>query len=242
MRIWCCRCVCMCIPPYVARQQLNIRPAAATNTYATIEELLDTSFSMRFVFYQRKVRVLFLPDLFVSSSYYVFIPNIHLTFYMSFPSHPPTLGHANATGWTNISLKGHSLCEEMRKPNEGHAVWLSGTETCYRLKTMLVLVSDSSPVEQETTVAYDKCPAGADMYVVRPSFPLGKNISHALSIAWIIAWRQLIFRYVKLVWIAWRHFNFLLNRQNDSSSRCVSCWYTSCLSLISYSLLYFIPI
>jgi hypothetical protein len=48
---------------------------------------------------------------------------------------------------------------------------------------MLVLVSDSSPVQRETTVAFDKCPAGVDMHVVPPSFPLGKNISQALSIA-----------------------------------------------------------
>jgi hypothetical protein len=43
--------VCM----YVARQRLGKHVTVATNTHAAIEELLDASFSMRFVLYQRKV-------------------------------------------------------------------------------------------------------------------------------------------------------------------------------------------
>jgi hypothetical protein len=39
-------------PPIVARQRLSINVTAITNTHATIEELLDTSFSMRPVSYQ----------------------------------------------------------------------------------------------------------------------------------------------------------------------------------------------
>jgi hypothetical protein len=71
-------CVCLCIPPIVARQRLCKNPlivakqwlgknspvvarqrlgrnvTAVTNTYATIEELLDASFSMWPVSYQGK--------------------------------------------------------------------------------------------------------------------------------------------------------------------------------------------
>jgi hypothetical protein len=42
--------------PIVARQRLGKYVSAATNTHATIEEFLD-SFLMRFMSYQRKVRV-----------------------------------------------------------------------------------------------------------------------------------------------------------------------------------------
>jgi hypothetical protein len=56
-------CVCMCIPlsllnngsvkiPTVVRQRLSIKVTAVTNTHATIEELLDASFSMWPVSYQ----------------------------------------------------------------------------------------------------------------------------------------------------------------------------------------------
>jgi hypothetical protein len=45
----------MCIPPIVARLRLYKNVTAATNTYATAEELLDASFSMQFVSYQRTV-------------------------------------------------------------------------------------------------------------------------------------------------------------------------------------------
>jgi hypothetical protein len=40
---------------YAARHQLGKNVTAATNTQATKEELLDTSFSMQSVSYQRKV-------------------------------------------------------------------------------------------------------------------------------------------------------------------------------------------
>jgi hypothetical protein len=54
MRPRCSVCVCLCIPPIVARQRLGRNVTAVTNTYATIEELLDASFSMRSVSYQGK--------------------------------------------------------------------------------------------------------------------------------------------------------------------------------------------
>jgi hypothetical protein len=41
-------------PPIVARQRLGKNVTAATNTQATIEELLDASFSMRCASYQGK--------------------------------------------------------------------------------------------------------------------------------------------------------------------------------------------
>jgi hypothetical protein len=45
-------CVCLCIPPIVAGQRLGRNVTPVTNTHATIEELLDASFSMRPVSYQ----------------------------------------------------------------------------------------------------------------------------------------------------------------------------------------------
>jgi hypothetical protein len=45
----------VCVSPTVARQRLGKNVTAATNTHATIEELLDASFSMQSVSYQRKV-------------------------------------------------------------------------------------------------------------------------------------------------------------------------------------------
>jgi hypothetical protein len=45
--------VCACVSPLiVARQRLDRNIAAETNTHATIEELLDASFSMWPVSYQ----------------------------------------------------------------------------------------------------------------------------------------------------------------------------------------------
>jgi hypothetical protein len=41
--------------PIVARQRLGKSVTAATNTHATVEELLDATLSMRSVLYQRKV-------------------------------------------------------------------------------------------------------------------------------------------------------------------------------------------
>jgi hypothetical protein len=64
-----CLCVYMCIPLSLldngsvkiplssSRQQLDKTVTAATNTHATIEELLDASFSMRFVSYQGRQTV-----------------------------------------------------------------------------------------------------------------------------------------------------------------------------------------
>jgi hypothetical protein len=66
MRLRCCLCVCLSIPPViarqglgksppiVARQRLGIYVTAVTNTHATIVELLDAPFSMWPVSYQEK--------------------------------------------------------------------------------------------------------------------------------------------------------------------------------------------
>jgi hypothetical protein len=54
MRSRCCLCVCLCIPPIVAKQRLGRNVNAVTNTHATIEELLDSSFSMWPVSYRGK--------------------------------------------------------------------------------------------------------------------------------------------------------------------------------------------
>jgi hypothetical protein len=49
--------VCLYVyPPVVASQRLGKNVTATTNTYATVEELLDASFSILSVSYQRKVR------------------------------------------------------------------------------------------------------------------------------------------------------------------------------------------
>jgi hypothetical protein len=44
-------CISTCVFPFVARQRLGQNFTAETNTHATIEELLDTSFPMRYVSY-----------------------------------------------------------------------------------------------------------------------------------------------------------------------------------------------
>jgi hypothetical protein len=49
-------------PPFVARQRLGKNVTAATNTHAKINELLDASFSMRSVSYQRRVGDSFFPE------------------------------------------------------------------------------------------------------------------------------------------------------------------------------------
>jgi hypothetical protein len=52
-------------PPIVAGQQLSKNVTMATNTHATIEELLGASFSMQSLLYQRKVGDYFFPELLV---------------------------------------------------------------------------------------------------------------------------------------------------------------------------------
>jgi hypothetical protein len=56
MRSHCRLCVCvyLCVHPVVVRQQLGRKITAVTNKHATIEELLDASFSMWPVSYQGK--------------------------------------------------------------------------------------------------------------------------------------------------------------------------------------------
>jgi hypothetical protein len=49
-----CVSVCVSLATIVARQRLSRNVTAVTNAHATIEELLDTSFSMRSVSYQGK--------------------------------------------------------------------------------------------------------------------------------------------------------------------------------------------
>jgi hypothetical protein len=55
-------------PPVSARQRLDKNITAATNTQATIEELLDASFSMRSVSFQREVDDYFFPEILVNSN------------------------------------------------------------------------------------------------------------------------------------------------------------------------------
>jgi hypothetical protein len=50
-------------PHIVARQQLSKHISTAMNTYSTTEELLDMSFSMRSMSYQRKAGNYFFPEL-----------------------------------------------------------------------------------------------------------------------------------------------------------------------------------
>jgi hypothetical protein len=67
---------CLCLYVYssiVARQRLGKNITAPTNSHATIE-LLDASFSVRFVPYQRKVGVQFFPELLV----FVLCVDVHL--------------------------------------------------------------------------------------------------------------------------------------------------------------------
>jgi hypothetical protein len=48
-------CVCVCVYPFVvARQRLGRNFTAVTNTYSTIEKLLDAPFSIWSVSYQGK--------------------------------------------------------------------------------------------------------------------------------------------------------------------------------------------
>jgi hypothetical protein len=53
-------------PPVVDKQRLGKNVTAATNTDATIEELLDASFSLRSLSYERKVGDKFFPEFLVS--------------------------------------------------------------------------------------------------------------------------------------------------------------------------------
>jgi hypothetical protein len=69
----------MCIPPIVARQRLGKHVPAATNTQATIEVLLDASFSMRSVGWKQN-RVVVIPRIYcISQCKIAAFPN-YLTF------------------------------------------------------------------------------------------------------------------------------------------------------------------
>jgi hypothetical protein len=58
--------VCLYVyPPIIARERLGKNVTAAMNTHATIEELLEVSFSTRFVSHQSKVGDKFLTELLV---------------------------------------------------------------------------------------------------------------------------------------------------------------------------------
>jgi hypothetical protein len=46
---------CLCIPPNVAMQELSKYIPTAKNTHASIEEMLDKSFSMQSVSYKKEV-------------------------------------------------------------------------------------------------------------------------------------------------------------------------------------------
>jgi hypothetical protein len=72
-------CVPVFIFPTVAKQRHGKNVRAATNTHVTIEELLDASFSVRSVSYQRKV------DISSSQNFLlVYFPYFFNSFYMSF--------------------------------------------------------------------------------------------------------------------------------------------------------------
>jgi hypothetical protein len=59
--------VCLYVnPSVVTRQRLGKNVTAATNTQETIGELLDASFSIRSVSYQRKADDYFFPELLIS--------------------------------------------------------------------------------------------------------------------------------------------------------------------------------
>jgi hypothetical protein len=58
--------VCLYVyPPIVIRQRLGKNVTAATNKNATLDKLLDESFSMRSVSYQKNVDDQFFPELLV---------------------------------------------------------------------------------------------------------------------------------------------------------------------------------
>jgi hypothetical protein len=61
----------LCIPPIFARQWLGKHGPAAMNTQATIEELLDSAFSLRPVKYQRKEGDFFFPELLAFYHHYI---------------------------------------------------------------------------------------------------------------------------------------------------------------------------
>jgi hypothetical protein len=54
----------VCLYAYVARQRLGKNVTAAMNIHATIEELSDASFPMRFVSHQRKYAITFSQNFF----------------------------------------------------------------------------------------------------------------------------------------------------------------------------------
>jgi hypothetical protein len=60
---------------FVARQRLSKNVTSAMNTRATIEELLDVSFSMWSVTYKRKVGDLFFPELLIYQNIGSDLPN-----------------------------------------------------------------------------------------------------------------------------------------------------------------------
>jgi hypothetical protein len=60
----------MCIFQIVARQRLGKNVAETKNTHATVEDLMDSSFSMRSVSHQRKVGNKFFPQLLVVHFHY----------------------------------------------------------------------------------------------------------------------------------------------------------------------------
>jgi hypothetical protein len=72
-----CVCVCLCIRPIVARRRLGRNVTAVRNTNITIEELLDASFSMWPVSYQRKQAI-------SSSQNFLFKYGLNNTKYVSY--------------------------------------------------------------------------------------------------------------------------------------------------------------
>jgi hypothetical protein len=64
--------ISVCVYVYAARQWLSKIITAATKTHATTEELLDMSFPMRRMSYQRKMSNWFFPELLVLLHFYAY--------------------------------------------------------------------------------------------------------------------------------------------------------------------------
>jgi hypothetical protein len=83
--------VCLYVyPTIVARKRLGKNATVATNTHATLEELLDALFSMRSVLYEKKVGYHFFSDFF-----YLIFKSSSLIFTSSEASCPVAFGTNN---------------------------------------------------------------------------------------------------------------------------------------------------
>jgi hypothetical protein len=75
----------VCVSTIVARQRLSKNVTAATNRHTAVEGLLDASFSIRSMSYQRKVGDSFFPELLVfnkDSHYTELVLEFHYSMYI----------------------------------------------------------------------------------------------------------------------------------------------------------------